>query len=160
MEVNDLYRGAPVMYQHKPYMVVNINKDKLGIVECNRAGWYDKSYDGNEIKFVKLSLVQPIPLAEVLVRDTRFRHGVITIGKTTLQGLLYESTHFSMFLCKDSKYIDVYRLFLNHNDYGISYYDTQGSAVPVICCLPITYIHELCMILKKFKYNIQFRLID
>lgn len=160
MTTNDLYIGAPVIYKHKVYKITNIGIDKVGIVP-----WYcekfhlssNRYYD--DIKFVRNSLIKPVPVSEIILYDTRFKPSELKIDKNTISGLSFNTSKFNLFICKDSKFIDTYRVFINSNDYCTRYYDDEGNAVPVMLCFPITYMHELMYILKKIHHNMNFNFI-
>lgn len=160
MDIKDLYIGASVMYKHKPYIITFISKDKVGLCPYNWAGGYDPWYNTKDIITVRISLVKPIPIGEVILGDNRFSPAQMNVGGTTITGLSYTNSNFSMFLCKDSKFIDVYRVFINSKDYGTRYYTPDGEVIPILLCFPITYLHELTALLKGIKYNIRFKLLD
>lgn len=160
MDIKSLYIGASVMYNHLPYRITNISKDKLGLIQDNYTESFYSTTKG-DIKFVKTSLIKPIPISEIIVHDNRFVPGTLKIEGQDIEGLSYKATNndFAMFICKDSKFIDVYRLFINKNDYGKRFYTQDENAVPVLICYPISYIHELVRILRDIRYSISFKLL-
>lgn len=158
MNTKRLFIGAPIIYNHKVHMITNIGTDKVGIVPWNSNKF---NYAGNkyyeDVKFVRSSLITPVPISEIIPHDTRFKHAKLKVVDTEISGLAFDLHNFQIFICKDSKFIDVYRVFINSNDFCTRYYDEEGKAVPVVACIPITYMHELIYLLKSLKHSITFK---